>query len=194
MVERRALRGQFFILGAILLIILFFIGLPITKPVLNSPSEDLPYISRNVQSEFPRALNLGLNHSSEHHSMGDFTLFFNRTLADHSVRFKALWIYTKNHTTGVNLTIGNYLGSGTTVSLSASSVESELPTSATERVFVHHNGTNTTLLLGTGSPFNLTISFNSVSSTVELLRDKVNLYMFFEINRGEDLVREEFTA
>jgi len=179
-------KGQFFILGAVLMIIMFSIGIPFIKPSLSMPAEDLPYLSDNVRLEFPAAFNLGLNESNELSAMSGFSNFLNETLHDRFVEFSALWLYTKNQTRDVNMTIGNYLNQNTTVTLTISSTEKE--------VFVQNRGSNTTLFTNPGSIFNLTIEFNSRSKTAELLRDKNNLYVFYELKREKDKINEEIVA
>lgn len=180
------MHGQFFILGAILLAVMFFIGLPLIKPLLSSPSSDLSYLSSNIYSEFPVALNLGLNQSDELRVLKNFTSFVNETLYDHFVRFSSLWIYAKNSSTNVNFTVGNYLNMNTTINLTISSTETQF--------FVENNKTNSTLFTSPGTIFNLTIEFQSQTTTVEFLRDKVNLYVFYELKRGNDLIRKDIIA
>lgn len=179
-------KGQFFILGAIMLIILFFIGIPFLQPSLTSPIRDLPLLSKNIRLEFPVAFNLGLNESDERAVMKNFSLFLNTNLADRLIDFSTLWLYAKNSSENVNFTIGNFLGKNITVNLTISPIEKE--------IFVQNNGTNSTLFSSPGSIFNLTIEFESRTATVEWLRDKVNLYVFYELRRNRDVIKEEIVA
>jgi hypothetical protein len=182
-------KGQFFILGAVLLVIVFSLGLPFIRPAITSPSGDLPYISRNLQREFPAAFNLGLNETSELSVMSNFSLFLNKTLYDKLVAFSAFWVYSRNSSSSVNITAGNFLGKNTTATLTLNTGKS-----TSRSMFVRHGGSNSTLFTGPGTIFNLTIEFESRSRTVEWLRDKANLYVFFELRRGQDLVKEEVVA
>ena len=180
------MKGQFFIIGAVLLAIAFFVALPHIRPFLTSPSQDMPFLSKNLKAEFPAAFNLGLNQSEPIKVMKNFSLFLNESLHDHLIDFTTLWVYSENSTTDVNFTLGNFLKQNITVTLSISTTS--------EEVLVTLNDTNSSLFTSPGSVFNLTISFNSQEKTVEWLRDKSSLYVFFQLQRGNDIIIEEVSV
>jgi len=180
------MKGQFFLIGAVLLIILFFLGLPFISPSLTSPSNDLPFLSENLKQEFPAAYNLGLNQSDEINVLKNWSIFLNDTFHDHLINFTTLWITSYNVSNTVNFTIGNYLGGNSTVNLTISST--------TESVSVPLSDTGSVVFSSPGSIFNLTILFNSRSTTVEWLRDKKNLFVFYQLRRGNDILVEELSA
>lgn len=192
------MKGQFFLLGAIVLIVLFFVGAPLIQPPLSSPGNDLPFLLRNIKAEFPVAFNLGLNESNELNVMRNFSSFLNRTLLDRRVNFSSLWVYSRNSSTNANITIGNFLGGNLTVNLTYIDTSINIITGSTNSVntplFVPNAATNSTILNKPGTPFNLTIRFGSRNTTIEWLRDKANLYVHLEMGRGKDIVREEITA
>lgn len=179
------MKGQFFLLGAILLAILFFIGMPLFTPLITNPSEDLPFLSNNLKNEFPVAFNLGLNQSNEEAILTNFTHFVNATLYDKLVNFTGLWVLARNTSASVNLTVGNFMGN-TTINFSTGST--------TIHLYVQANHSNSTTLPSPGSIYNLSIVFQEKNFTTEWLRDKANLYLFYHLTRGEDEIQEEFTA
>jgi hypothetical protein len=175
------MKGQFFIVGALIIVILLFIGLPIIRPLLLNPSEDMKLLADNVEKELPYALNLGLKTNTPVSSLLNFTRFVDRVLTERDVTFSSLWIISQNSTGGVNITIGNFLPSNTTVTLGLTTV------------FVPTNSTNSTEL-SASEKFNLTISFEGRQKTVEWLRKKTNLYAYLEFQRGENIIKEELVA
>ena len=103
-------KGQFFLLGAILLAIMFFAGLSSLKPVTTPPSEDLKFFMENVKKDLPHSLNLGLQGGSGVNDLGNFTQFTDRILTDRFVNFTALWLVAEpGYNTRVRVTVGNFL-------------------------------------------------------------------------------------
>lgn len=182
--KTRKKKGQFFILGAILLVIMFSVGIPLIKPILTIPSEDLTFFSENIKNEYPAAFNIGLNHSNERSVMSNFTNFINKTLYDHNIGFNTLWVYTTNQSSDLSVIVGNYMGSYTQVNLS-------FPTQYS--VNVSNGVTDNVTVSGPGSTFNLTITHGTKTKTVEWARDKANLYVYYEMSRLDNIVKEEFT-
>lgn len=177
------MKGQFFILGAILIIGLFFIGLPMRTVIIKTPSEDLTYLSDNIQNEMHIALNLGLNESNAIGDLVNFTRFVDSKMFEHFVNFSCLWVVTENVLDDLNATVGNFLGYDTIVKLTISSYTKDLS--------VSDNATNSFTFLNVPSEFTMNISFDSQNYTVTWQRDKINLYVFTNLMRDEDSIKEE---
>ncbi|MBI4020834.1 MAG: hypothetical protein HY369_01185 [Candidatus Aenigmarchaeota archaeon] len=173
-------------LGAVLLAIVFFIGIPFAQVAFTAPTKDLPFLANNLRLEYPAAYNLGLNKSQSVAVLSNFTRFVNATLADKLVNFTAFWLVSVNASTNLNITAGNFLGGNATILLTIGSASTNLS--------VQTNSTNTTLFTAPGATFNLTIQAGGFTETVQWLRDKANLYVFFELRRNADTVREEIIA
>lgn len=184
------MKGQFFIFGAIVMVLLFFLGIPYIRPILSSPGEDLSYLSKNIKAEFPAAFNIGLNESNADQILQNFTRFLDQTLSDYDIEFRALWAFSVNQSTDVNITVGNFLNSNTTVSMST--VFSG--TTIDEDVFVQADRSNSTLLQNAESAFNITFEFESGSKEVEWVLNKANIYLWYELMRGNLLLRDEITG
>ena len=193
------MKGQFFLLGGLLLIILFFIALPLALPSLKEPADDLPLLADNILREYPVAFNFAANASNQNELLRNFTFFVNETLADRNIRAHIFWVYS-NTTSGaehdtdntvgaspslINLTAGNFLGSSVTFSANISSVSASIA--------MNDNTTASISLSNTLAFYNLTLNF-STPTVVEWTRDKGNLYVFVELSRGTSLVRKDLSA
>ena len=80
------MKGQFFVLAAILLAALFFAGLPITGNIIGTVSKDMELLSENIASEFPAALNRVLP-AGDVERLGDFSLFVGGQVAQRNADF-----------------------------------------------------------------------------------------------------------
>lgn len=104
-------KGQFFIVGALLICSVMFISLPLSAPLIAQPSSDLGYISENLRAELPRALDMGLNESAPLARLANFTRFVERALAERRINYTSLLLVMKNDTgTYLNVTGLNSMG------------------------------------------------------------------------------------
>jgi hypothetical protein len=179
------MRGQFFILGAVLICAIFFIGLPLYGPQVQSYRKDLTFVSDNLESEFPKAFNLALNASGGIANFEDFSRFAGGTLAGQNVKFRALWLVTQPDGTGVQVTVGNFMGQSQALSITVdgNGQNFDIPDNSTQSAF-----------FPSSENFQMSIQFPGHSKTGTWVRDKVNLYAFAEIARGSDNVIEEIEA
>ena len=125
------MKGQFFIIGAILIVTLFAAMIPRAPKKIVSPVEDLTFFSRNIKKELPKALNFGLDSGNA--------------------------------------------GNVQTISI---------------------NDTETTVQNFSSVPANysLKIAFDGYEKSVEWIRDKINMFAYYELRRGKHVVKDEFTA
>ncbi len=187
MTDKRSLKGQAFLIGAILVCVMFFLGLPKSMPIMESSSNDLHYFSLGIRRELPMALNFGLNESAPIPYLKNFTLYSENTINGYYANFSSIWVVSRNLTgTGINITVGNFLGSDTSVNLTISGTEKQLS--------VKNNATNSTTFSSISQEFNLTIEYGSESKTLTWQRNKVNLYASFGITRENNKVSEEIVA
>ncbi len=178
------MKGQFFMLGAILLASMFFIALPMTGYVIKTVSEDLDYISDNIENEFPRALNLIADSDIER--LKDFSVFVDNQITQRSADFKNLWVVTKPEGGDVNITVGNFLDEDINIALNVSNT--------IEIMFMPSGTTNSVMFYNVPSQFVLRVTFPGIDKELKFQRDKINLYSFFSISRGENIVKKEMVA
>lgn len=176
-------KGQFFILGAVLICMLFFVGLPLYGPQLQSYRKDLSFVSGNLESEFPRALNLGLRSGSGTAGLAGFSAFSRDMLAGQNVRFRTLWLVAEPQDSRVLVTMGNFMGAGQAVNVAIGG--------ESRSIYVQDNSTEIAVFSGVPDSFQISVGFPGHSKTSTWVRGKVNLYAFLESSRGSDVVAEE---
>ncbi|MFH1294324.1 MAG: hypothetical protein ABIH90_00080 [Candidatus Aenigmatarchaeota archaeon] len=178
-------KGQFFLLGAVLLITAFFIGSAVVREVfITIPNNDLAYISANLVDEYPKALNLGHNSSGGTDALINFSTLVNSTLSERYIDFKGVWATTENTSTDLNVTVGNWMHSAEAVVLSIGASSQSLDVAA--------GGTNYTNFTGPGNNFTLHVNFSESNGTLYTWRDKVSLYLYMNMSRGDNsVIREE---
>lgn len=196
----KRLKGQFFVLGAILIVGLFFIGLPKSDPLTYTRSGDLVYIFGNIEREFPIALNLGLNESNHIDTLKNFTWFTDRVMDEHLINFTALWLITEATNTSsddLNITIFNYLGHNIIYNLSVCNADGTPSCSLGINIPLDNNSTNS-WYYGPGfftDLLNITLEFESNTVNLDLIqKDKVNFYAFISLERNENIIRGEVTG
>ncbi len=182
------MRGQFYLIGAVILLILFFVGLPFSQLPLSQSGKDVNYLLDNLKTEYPRALNLGKNASAGPTTLTNFTHFLTSRLADRLVNFSAVWVVAENATNGtyVNFTGGNYLGASAVIHLNISGTVFSL--------VVPNNSTNSTLQSISSVPYNITINFTTDSLITAWYVNKTNLYVYLRLVRESDQVVDEIAA
>ncbi len=172
-------KGQFFLLSAIIVATLFYIGFYITHagPLISvsTETEDMKYVLYNLQNEYPRVFNDAASESNESGRLSDFTLFSRSAVSEKIINYTALWLYTKNTTSGINITIGNFLEGDVIVSINISGTA--------KNVSVPYEGTNSTIFSSVGQFFNMTINFNSREKKLSMTREKRNLYAYLRLSR-----------
>lgn len=175
-------KGQFFILGAVLICALFFVGLPLYGPQIQSYRKDLSQVSNNMESEFPKALNLALR-SGSLEGLADFSRFSKSMLAGQNIRFRVLWVVAEPQGSDMQVTVGNFMNESRTVSITIEGIEEDFD--------VPENSTLSKVFSSVPDIFQITIQFPGHAKTSTWLRGKVNLYAFMESSRGMDVVAEE---
>jgi len=187
--ERKRLKGQFFILGALALAIAFYIGLNIPEKIHTPHADDLVFMSRNMKKDLPLALNLGLMDDTGVQTLNNFTLFSKSVMRGHYINYSLVWAVVETLPGGqINVTVGNYWGEDLDINMNVNDVNQ--PVSG-----ILDSSTFTTQFPPVGAPFyNFTLEFGEENRTVEFANEKVNLYSLIELKRGEALIREEIAA
>ena len=179
------MKGQFFVLAAILLAALFFAGLPITGNIIGTVSKDMELLSENIASEFPAALNRVLP-SGDVERLGDFSLFVGGQVAQRNADFANIWFVTRPEGSDINVTIGNYMGEDLTVAVN---VSDDL-----QMLYMPSGTVDSLDFPSVGEDFTIRLGFADMDRQLEMGRDKVNLYSFFSLSRGSELIRKETAA
>lgn len=184
-------KGQFFLIGGLLLAVIFFMGLPKPYPLAQQPVvEDLKYVYENLETEFPRALTLGLNSTAAIDTLQNFTRFIDSTLESRYMGFDSLWVVSRGNTSiMINVSVGNFLAANVNITLNLTDAGG---TSTIQYINVTANRTNSIEFHSVTSDFNLSISYNSETETLVWERDKANIYALINLTRGDTIKKEEF--
>jgi len=187
-VMRKRMKGQFFILGALVLVILFSANLNMMQPIVSGPESYVNMFSSNIQKELPRALNLGLNQSSVDAVMANFSRFVREEMSSRQVNHSSVWLVAEGNlsSSDVNVTIGSFLWRGVNVTVILDGTQRSL--------YVHDNSTNSTTFSSVSEKYNITVSYEGRSRTYEWHRPKANMYAYVSFVKEEDSSVEEFAV
>ena len=182
-------KGQFFLLGAFFLVLMFYIGIS----VFYAPSyttqgigEDVSNLFKNIENEYPRAFNFGLNASSPVQTLVDFTGFADSMASGKGVSMRALWVVTENAGGDVNVTVGNFMGYDSDFILNVSGSINTLN--------VENGKTGSSLFSSPPNEFELRLNFNTTEKNLLLEKRKSNLYLILEMGKGFEKIAGEMKA
>ncbi len=183
------MKGQFFLVGVFSLILLFYMGIS----AYLSPSyagavteEGISNLFDNIENEYPRAFNFGLNVSEPVETLINFTDFAMNITKGRGFDPEFLWLITENVSDDLNITVGNFLGYSAYVNLNVSG--------NTKVIYVNKGDTNSSLFASPPSEFELRLSFNTTEKNLLLEKYKANLYLILELKKGEDKITGEIKA
>jgi hypothetical protein len=177
------MKAQFFLLGAILLASLFFVGIPLSGTLVKTSSSDLTYLSGNIADEFARALNFGLAEGAPVYDMLDFVRFLDAATQENYANFTAFWFVTEPQGSGINVYAGNYMETDVNAAFKIGG--------ETNILLISHDSNNTANFAGVPEQFAMNVSYAGHSGEFNLTRDKVNLYVSFWLVRGDSVTRKE---
>lgn len=184
----KRMKAQFFILGAILLCSLFFIGLPSRQAFTSAPSDDMEYVMQNLEDEFPAALNLGMESGNPGAVMEDFSSWSRDVARGLLMDMAAFWLFAEVDPSSGNVTVsaGNYMGTALNLAVELDGDERNL--------YLQDGESSSTTFSMVSPEYSLDIRFGNVSRTLTWNRDRVNLFTLIELERGGNLARSEIVA
>jgi hypothetical protein len=181
------MKAQFFILGAVLLCSLFFIGLPPGQPLAGVSTQDMDYMMLNLEREFPRALNLGMDGGDPAGTMANFTSWVRTVGRGLLLNFSSFWLFAEGDPGGdVTVYLGNFMGTDMSVTLNLDGEQ--------RSVLVGDGDLASETFASVGSPYNIVLLFGSEARNFDWQRDKVNLFVMLELERGENIARRDVVA
>ena len=182
------MKGQYFLLGAILLCSLFFIGLPPGQQIFDAPSQDLDYVLENLEKEIPHALNLGLDDGNPRIVMENFTSWTRDLTKEFLIDLSSFWLFAEGDpsTGNVTVSIGNYLGSDVTITLDLDGDQRNL--------IVQDDDSTSTTFASVAPTYQLSFQFGSEYRKFDWNRDKVNLFALIELERSGNIARKDIIA
>ncbi len=185
---KKRMKGQYFLLGAILLCSLFFMGLPPGQQVFEAPSQDLDYVLGNLEREIPHVLNLGLDDGSPRTVMENFTSWTRDMTKEFLIDLSSFWLFAEGDpsTGNVIVSVGNYLGSDVTIALDLDGDQRNL--------IVQDGDSDSTTFVSVAPTYQLSVRFGSEYRNFGWNRDKVNLFALIELERSGNIARKDVVA
>lgn len=179
-------KGQYFIISALLLCLGFYIVTPLPKALVTTPSEDMGYISENIEKELSFALDYGINQSNPYNILINYSRFIQARMSERYINFSMLWIMAENTTGGsANITAGNFFEEQKTVAFRVSS-------DPNKNFSVASNTTNSTVLNSLSPVSFVQISFNDAEFNTSMVRDKTSLYGYVRLQRDQNSIIRQF--
>jgi len=185
----RRLKGQFFLLSAFFLLLMFYLGVSaflapsFARPDMRSEVSEL---FENLEGEFPRVANAGLNASNAAADLADFSAIAVNATGARGAELRILWIFAVNSGDDVNVTIGNFIGGALNVTLNLSGDSRTLE--------VGGNEIASSLFASPPSEFSLRANFNTTEKNLLLEKYKASLYTYMALRKGNDLIAGETTS
>lgn len=177
------MKGQFFLVGALLMILLFYVGISVylSPPYsVTSPGEGMHELFENIRGEYPRVANFGLNESCPAGRLSNFTLWVGDIAASRGFGFSAMWILTENASDDLNVTAGNFMGYATNLTLNVSG--------DVDVIELQDGDTDSLVFSSPPSEFEFRVSFNTTEKNLLLEKYKANMYLILEMSKGDDVV------
>jgi hypothetical protein len=178
-------KGEFFLLAAFAFIIAFYIGISsyISPGFSGIESSGIIYLQKNIEDEYPKVLNLGLNESKPITNLVNFTLFVQNVTKSRGMDLSVFWLVSRNVGDDLNVTLGNFLGDPINVAVNISGDIKALN--------ISDKSIRSFLFSSPPSEFNLTINFNTTERNLLLEKYKVSMYFFLELEEGDNVFRSE---
>lgn len=180
------MKGQFFIIGALMVCIAMFFGLPPEIGIASTYSDDMAAAGGNLGAELPHAMNLGINGSGAVPTLVNFTSYAKQTLAARRMSIESFWVVFESEGSTLNVTVGNFLGSERTFYIDVSGS----PVAMT----AGDGQTNSTILSVSGPVLNVTVSAGGSERAFVIPAGKSSLYSEVTLRRGGDAARKEILA
>jgi hypothetical protein len=179
-------KGQFFMIGAVFICALLFMGLSPVMRVTEAPADDMGFLAENLRKELPHALNIGINSSDPLGVLCNFTDFSRNALTGRGIDLDAMWVVFIPGDGSVNVSVGNFMDTQKTVGINVSGTYSELS--------VDPDAVNSDIFTVTGFTYDAVLTVDGEATPATLLSDKTSIYSAISLERGENVVRKELLA
>ena len=180
------MKGEFFIIGALLICSLLFFGMGPGTRITETTTADMDRFGENLAKELPHALNIGVNASDPAGTVQNFTEFSRDALEKHGIDLKCYWLVFMPDGGNVNVSVGNFMGSGKTFGINVSG--------NFKYVYAADGTVNSSLFSVSGYKFDVTIGVDDWLTEKRMLTNKTGIYSLISLERGDGVVRKEILA
>lgn len=179
-------KGQFFLIGAIVVCLLLFFGLSPIVRLTETGSGSIEEVSDNIGYELPHALGLGVNASDAAGTMMNFTAYALSTSEDMGADVECLWVIFEPFQGSVNVTAGNFMDSAKTLGINVSGTYGTL--------YVGTGTQNSSTFATPGYTFDLEVTVDGDAFGAEVLTNKTSIYSLIYVSSGDNSARKEILA
>jgi hypothetical protein len=172
--------------GALLVCVLLFFGLGAGISLTAAGTEDMDRLASNLGSEFPHALNIGINVTDPPGTLYNFTQFSVSKAGGRRIDLDCGWVLFREQGGDLNVSVGNFMGSRQTFGIEIDGSQ--------ENIQADDMAINSSLFTVSGHKFNATITVASSTTGAELLLNKTSLYMKMSLSRGGNVLKKEILA
>jgi hypothetical protein len=182
----KRMKGQFFLVGALVVCMLLYAGLAPLSVVQSEPAHDVSALSNNMQAEMPRALNIGINSSDPAGTLISFCNFSRSAAANRDIEMEGVFLVFEAFPTGIVASAGNAAAEDITVGVSVSGTYRELTVPA--------GAINVTTFPAAGETFDVYMYHSGETSYVTIPSNKTSLIATVILSRGGTVIRKEILA
>jgi hypothetical protein len=180
------MKGQFFLVGAIVVCMLLYAGLAPFSAVQGKPAQDIKMLSDNMEAEMPHALNIGINASDPAGTLISFCNFSRATATLRGLDMQAAFVVFESSPSGIAATAGNAAGEDATIGVEVSGDYRELTVPA--------GSTSSTVFPAGGESFDVSVSAGGETSYATIPSNKTSLVATVILSRGDTVARKEILA
>jgi len=179
-------KGQFFIIGAVLICSLLYFGLSPSVTVSVPEGRTAGFLADNIANELPYALNLGINGSGGTETLANFTAFAMNAASETGMQPHVAWVVISPSGSALNVSFGNFYSSTATAEVNISG--------SYKAIYAGDSSVNSTLFSAGGYTYTAWLSVPGGSVTFEAPVNKTALYAVVSLDYGEAIARKEILA
>jgi hypothetical protein len=180
------MKGQFFLVGALVVCMLLYAGLAPLSMVQLEPAQDASILSENMQAEMPRALNIGISSSDPAGTLIGFCNFSRSAAASRGIEMDAVFVVFEASSSGIVATAGSAASGNAIIGVSVSGTYEELTVSA--------GSVNATVFPAGGETFDVYLYSSGETSYATIPSNKTSLVAVVSLSRGDTFIRKEILA
>jgi hypothetical protein len=180
------MKGQFFLIGAVLICMLLYAASVPLITVQGRPPEDMGALSDNMEAEMPHALNIGINSSSPAGTLISFCNFSRSAASSRGIDLSAVFVVFESTGSGTVATAGNAAADDATVGLDVDGTHVELTVPA--------GSVSSAQFPAAGEHFDVTVETDAGTYGATLPANKTSMYCALSLSRGGTVIGKEILA
>ena len=180
------MKGQFFIIGALFVSVLLFMGMSPYVGITRTGTDDIERLGSNLAKEFPHALNIGINSSDAIGTLFNFTDFSISAAGKRRIETTCYWLVFRPGSSGLNVSAGNFMGGPLSFLIDVGGTVKALDVGTS-------SVNSTTFSVGSDS-YNASVTLDGETSSFTLLTNKANIIGVITLDRAGNVISKEILA